>query len=231
MVSSSFQYHVSRSRPEALSAVLFALLVLLFAILSHPAHPASRWAWAGTAAVAAAQTAVRSSSQTVAPSRTTADDVAPVGAPDRRHQAIADYLSRRFQVAAGPTAEVVEGAHRVGAQIGVDPLLILAVVAVESRFHPYAESSAGAKGLMQIIPKYHLEKLEALGGEEAVLDPDVNLRVGAAILQEYLRRAGNVRDALQMYNGSLGDETRAYATKVLREKNRLNQMVAAQAKA
>lgn len=224
MVNSSFRYAASRARPEAMSAILFALLVLLFAIVSHPSHPASRWALAGLAE-AAVPGAQDDGDLAAAESATGAGAAA---GPDARHQAIADYLSRRFQVAAGPTAEVVGNAHRVGAQAGVDPLLILAVIAIESRFHPYAESPAGAKGLMQIIPRYHLDKLEPLGGEEAVLDPEVNLRVGAAILQEYQRRAGNLRDALQMYNGASADHSYGYATKVLREKSRLHQLASGQ---
>jgi soluble lytic murein transglycosylase-like protein len=223
MVNPSFRYSASRARPEAMSAILFALLVLLFAIVSHPSHPASRWAFSGTAFAAA--TDVTDAADLTAAAAAAAE---PSASANTRHQAIAEYLSRRFQVAAGPTAVVVENAHRVGAQTGVDPLLILAVIAIESRFHPYAESVAGAKGLMQIIPKYHLDKLEPLGGEAAVLDPDVNLRVGAAILQEYQRRAGNLRDALQMYNGASTDPSYGYADKVLREKSRLHQLASGQ---
>jgi hypothetical protein len=229
MVYPGFQFYASRSRPEVSRAVLFALLVTLFAILSHPAHPVSRWAWAGASADARPQ--AHDSSDAVASSPVSHGSGPQAGAPDPRHRIIAEYLARRFQVAAGPTAELVEDAFRVGARSGVDPLLILSVIAIESRFHPFAESPAGAKGLMQIIPKYHLDKLKPLGGEEAVLDPEVNLRVGAEILQEYFKRSGNLRDALQMYNGSLGDETYGYASKVLREKNRLHQVVVAQAEA
>lgn len=221
---SGFRNNASWLRPEAASAVLFALLVVLFAVLSHPSHPASRWVWPSESIAASSPPPVDSPSNADAPA-----DVVQVGAiaVDPRQRAIADYLSRRFQVAAGPTAVVVRDAYEAAADTGVDPLLILAVIAIESRFHPYAESAAGAKGLMQIIPKYHLDKLAPLGGEPAVLDPAVNIQVGARILEEYVRRAGNVRDGLQMYNGALGDETYAYANKVLREKQRLHQLVAA----
>ena len=220
-----FHDDASRLRPEAASAILFALLVLLFAVLSHPSHPVFRWMWPAESlasppfhagSLSAAETPVDN-----APGET--------AAIDPRQRAIADYLSRRFQVAAGPTAVVVKDAYEAAADTGVDPLLILAVIAIESRFHPYAESAAGAKGLMQIIPRYHLEKLAPLGGEPAVLDPEVNIQVGARILEEYVRRAGNVRDGLQMYNGSRGDESYTYANKVLREKQRLHQLVVAQA--
>ncbi len=225
---SGFHNNASWLRPEAASAVLFALLVVLFAVLSHPSHPAFRWAWPSESMAASVSPPHAGSlSDTELPAGDAPDGEAAI---DPRHRAIADYLARRFQVAAGPTADVVRDAYDAASATGVDPLLILAVIAIESRFHPYAESAAGAKGLMQIIPKYHLEKLAPLGGEPAVLDPAVNIQVGARILEEYVRRAGNVRDGLQMYNGALGDDSYAYANKVLREKQRLHQLVVATAR-
>ncbi len=97
------------------------------------------------------------------------------------------------------------------------------MIAVESRFNPIAESVAGAKGLMQIIPKYHTDKLEEFGGEKAVYDPAANIQVGAQILKEYLRLTGNLGSALQMYAGALGDSEDQYSSKVLNEKFRLQQ--------
>jgi soluble lytic murein transglycosylase-like protein len=94
-------------------------------------------------------------------------------------------------------------------------------MAIESRYNPVAESVMGARGLMQVIAKYHLEKLEAHGGEESLLDPDVNIAVGTQILREYSRRFGDIETALQMYAGALDDPTATYAGKVLAEKARL----------
>ena len=67
-------------------------------------------------------------------------------------------------------------------------------MAIESRYNPVAESVMGAKGLMQVIPKYHPEKLFDHGGEQALLEPEVNILVGAQILREYHRRFGDTRD-------------------------------------
>jgi soluble lytic murein transglycosylase-like protein len=103
----------------------------------------------------------------------------------------------------------------------VDPVLILAVMAIESRYNPVAESDMGAKGLMQVIPKFHQEKLLDHGGEHALLDPEVNIHVGAQILREYYRRFGDLETALQMYAGAFDEPTSQYAGKVLGEKNRL----------
>jgi len=105
-------------------------------------------------------------------------------------------------------------------------LLIIAVIAIESRFNPIAESGMGAKGLMQIIPKFHGDKLEAFGGEQAVFEPEANIHVGARILKEYLRRTGNLGIALQMYAGALDDSEDQYTRKVLSEHDRLRQVIA-----
>jgi len=94
-------------------------------------------------------------------------------------------------------------------------------MAIESRYNPVAESVMGARGLMQVIPKYHPEKLELHGGEQALLEPEVNIVVGAQILREYTRRFGDLEAALQMYNGALDEPTSAYANKVFAEKARL----------
>lgn len=152
----------------------------------------------------------------------------PAVNPDAaRHLALAEFLAKRYKVSQDVTLELVEIAHAEGQASSIDPLLIMAVIAIESRYNPIAESVAGAKGLMQIIPKYHGDKLAEFGGEKAVYDPESNIRVGARILREYLSRTGNLGIALQMYAGALGDDNDTYTNKVLDEKQRLQRVVAA----
>jgi len=146
-------------------------------------------------------------------------------APDPVQRALVKHLSRRFTIAAEATERMVLAAHRAAGEVGLDPLLVLAVISIESRFNPIAESSMGAKGLMQIIPKYHRAKLEAHGGEESVLDPESNIMVGARILQEYVHRTGTLEAGLQFYNGAFWDGSAQYAQKVLAERDRLEQVV------
>jgi len=149
----------------------------------------------------------------------------PVANPDEeRQRAIAEFLATRYRVSQDVALKFVGIAHAAGHRIELDPLLILAVMAVESRFNPIAESLVGAKGLMQIIPKYHGDKLEEFGGKKAVFDPATNIAVGSQILKEYLRRTGNLSMALQMYAGALNDEKDVYTMRVMSEKQRL-QMV------
>jgi soluble lytic murein transglycosylase-like protein len=141
---------------------------------------------------------------------------------EREQRAVTEFISKRYRVADAAVAGFVASAYRAGEQQRVDPLLILAVMAVESRFNPVAESVMGAKGLMQIIPKFHLDKLLDHGGEPALLEPEVNIAVGAQILREYQRRFGDVETALQMYSGAFDEPTSQYASKVLAEKAKLD---------
>ncbi len=81
----------------------------------------------------------------------------------------------------------------------------------------------GAKGLMQILPRFHPEKVSEHGGESALLEPETNIQVGTRILREYLRRFGETETALQMYGGA--DPDSQYPSKVLAERSRLQQAV------
>jgi soluble lytic murein transglycosylase-like protein len=136
------------------------------------------------------------------------------------HKRIASYLARKYKVAADATQWIVSAAFRAGRDVGVDPLLILAVMGIESRMNPFAESGMGAQGLMQVIPKYHLDKFEELGGPDAVLNPVANIRVGALILKDYLERFGGVEPGLRAYSGATGDDF-GYAAKIMAERDRI----------
>lgn len=142
-----------------------------------------------------------------------------------RYRAIAEFLAKKYKVSQEVSFDLVGIAHVAGHQLGLDPLLIIAVMAVESRLNPIAESVAGAKGLMQVIPRYHSDKLEEFGGEKSVFDPQTNILVGSQILKDYLRRTGNLGMALQMYAGALNDDQDLYSSKVINEKQRLQYVV------
>jgi soluble lytic murein transglycosylase-like protein len=143
----------------------------------------------------------------------------------REQRAVTEFISKRYRVAQDAISGFVATAYIAGNEWKVDPLLILAVMAVESRYNPVAESNMGAKGLMQVIPKFHAEKISEHGGESALLDPHTNIQVGAQILREYLRRFGETETALQMYAGAFDEPNSSYALKVLAERARLEQML------
>jgi soluble lytic murein transglycosylase-like protein len=143
---------------------------------------------------------------------------------EREQRTVAEYIAKRYRIADAAATHFVAVAYRAAEQHRLDALLILAVMAIESRYNPVAESVMGAKGLMQVIAKYHPEKLSDHGGEHALLEPEVNILVGAQILREYYRRFGDLETALQQYAGALDEPTSQYANKVLAEKARLDQL-------
>ncbi|MGH8700960.1 MAG: lytic transglycosylase domain-containing protein, partial [Burkholderiales bacterium] len=67
-------------------------------------------------------------------------DAAAGARTDPQHQVLASYLARRYRIATDATTDLVSEAYAVGRGVGLDPLLILAVISIESRFNPIAES-------------------------------------------------------------------------------------------
>lgn len=165
------------------------------------------------------------------PQRVSLQPRAGAGLSAGEMRSVVDYLSRRYRVAAPAVVHLVSAAVAAGERVGVEPMLIVAVMAIESSFNPIAESNMGAQGLMQVIPRYHQDKLEEEGvglaagdpnDSHALLDPRVNIHVGARVLKEYIRRAGSLEAGLQMYNGAVSDGEAFYAGKVLAEKQRID---------
>jgi len=170
----------------------------------------------GLSVVAPAEAAVGGTAEEAMP-------IAMLESPlEREQRAVAEYIAKRYRIADAAAGNFVSIAYRAAEQHRLDALLILAVMAIESRYNPVAESVMGAKGLMQVIPKYHQEKLFDHGDEHALLEPEVNILVGAQILREYQRRFGDTETALQQYAGALDEPTAQYSAKVFAEKARLD---------
>jgi hypothetical protein len=154
------------------------------------------------------------------------------GFPGRNGQVFLDaadanaaaYLARRYRVADEPVRLMVAAARQTGHETQVDPLLILAVLAVESGMNPYARSPVGATGLMQVMPEVHPQLFGGGRAQAAALDPVANIRAGGRILGEAIRRGGSVERGLQLYvgAGNLVDDG-GYAARVLAEQGRLRQ--------
>lgn len=135
---------------------------------------------------------------------------------------LASWLSRKYRVAAEPVGALVAEAYEVGSRIRIDPTLIIAVMAIESGFNPFAQSPMGAQGLMQVMTGVHSEKYASFGGKLAAFDPLTNLRVGARVLQECIARAGSTEGGLRLYVGAANlDDDGGYVAKVLGEHQRL----------
>jgi soluble lytic murein transglycosylase-like protein len=117
--------------------------------------------------------------------------------------------------------------HTIARMFDIDPRLFLALVKIESRFNESASSMHGAKGLAQIMPKYHRDKLSTarnLFQATSVYDPRVNLYVGAWILKDHLTSSQSQSAALLRYNGSYGTGS-TYARSVLQELANVNSRI------
>ena len=100
---------------------------------------------------------------------------------------------------------------------GLQPSLVLGLIQVESGFDKYAISSAGALGLMQVMPFW--TRQIGNGDKLALFRMRVNLRYGCVILRHYLdEEGGNLFYALGRYNGSRGRA--AYPQAVLAAQSR-----------
>jgi len=144
------------------------------------------------------------------------------GMTEPQLKALEHYIARKFYVAKAVTDRIVESAVVVGAELDINPVLILAVMSVESRFNPYAESGAGAQGLMQVMTRVHTDKFEKFGdGPEDAFHPEINIRVGAQILYDCVRRRGSVTLGLKCYVGATGPNDGGYSQKVLSEMRRM----------
>ncbi len=143
----------------------------------------------------------------------------------REKREVANYLSKKYRVNLDAVSMLVDAAYTTGHDLSLDPLLLLSVMGVESGFNPFAESTAGASGLMQLMSKVHRDKLNDFGGPNIALNPVVNLRVGAVVLKDCIRRGGSIADGLRLYVGAgMGDDS-GYGSRVLQEKDKLAQVV------
>ena len=144
----------------------------------------------------------------------------------RQQAAVAQWLSKRYRVAPEPVSRLVLEAWSVGHRLGLDPTVILAVMAIESSFNPFAQSPVGAQGLMQVMTRIHDDKYEAFGGIRAAFDPVANLRVGVQVLKECIARAGGLEGGLRAYVGATNlPEDGGYVSRVLLERGHLLQVL------
>ncbi|MFG6441186.1 transglycosylase SLT domain-containing protein [Pelomonas margarita] len=148
----------------------------------------------------------------------------------RQQAAIAHWLARRYSVAPEPISRLVQEAWAVGNRAKVEPTLILAIMAIESRFNPFAQSAVGAQGLMQVMTRVHDDKYEAFGGSLAAFDPVTNLRVGVQVLKECIQRGGSLEEGLRFYVGAANlPEDTGYTARVLAEHDLLKAVISGRA--
>lgn len=212
--------HRCRRRSQSGPAYHLSLAGFLAAALAAAgaSHP---WMHRAPASADALTTEFRSTAE-AAPASTESPRIG-ISEVSARARDLSRLVARRYRVADAAAGEVVGVVLKEGRAQGVDPLLILAVIGVESSFDPTAASEQGALGLMQVVPRFHMDKLATLG-VTALLRPEANIAVGVRILKDAIRRGGaDVAAGLQLYNGAVTDDTRAYANRVLDEQKRIEQ--------
>ena len=128
------------------------------------------------------------------------------------------WLGRKYRVSAEPLAALVSEAWTLGERSQLPPSLILAIMAVQSRFNPFASITPGQVGLMQIELQAHAETLGQFGGPLSAFDPLTNLRVGVRHLQALIQQTDALEDALALYGlfSGFNDEGR-FVDRVLAE--------------
>lgn len=143
----------------------------------------------------------------------------------KQQAALAKWISRRYNVALEPVGRLVQEAWTIGHKVGLDPTLILAIAAIESRFNPFAQSAMGAQGLMQVMTRVHVDKYEPFGGTHAAFDPISNLRVGVQVLRECIARAGSLEAGIRWYVGAANlASDGGYLGKVLTEQGHMKRV-------
>lgn len=145
-----------------------------------------------------------------------------IAGTSQQQKSVTNWLSKRYRVAGDAANMLVSAAYVTAKEVKLDPLLILAVMAIESGLNPFAESPVGAQGLMQVMSKLHHEKFQPMGGVKAALNPVANIKVGSLILKDYVSRGGSIKAGLKMYVGAAAfDNDFGYGSRVLAEYQRL----------
>jgi soluble lytic murein transglycosylase-like protein len=211
----------------ALIGLMMAAVLMFAATRADIRHEAESWTLGWLQARQEAREQPTEPADVLAAELSEPDAIARATASDpnelsRQQAAVVKWLSHRYRVAPEPVSRLVQEAWSVGQKAQLDPTLILAIMAVESSFNPFAQSAVGAQGLMQVMTKVHNDKYEAFGGNHAAFDPVTNLRVGVQVLKECIARAGSLEAGLRFYVGAANlAEDGGYASKVLSEQNAL----------
>ena len=135
---------------------------------------------------------------------------------------VAEFFEKKYKLDRKQIQEYVSNTVLIAKEVNIDPILLLAVISVESNFNPHSKSHAGAEGLMQVMTAVHGDKYALYGGPTEAVKPEVNIRVGAYILKHLIATGGSLRNGLKYYVGAANAEhDGGYADKVMAERNQL----------
>ena len=140
----------------------------------------------------------------------------------QNQRAVADFFEKKYSLDRNKIEEYISNAVVIAKEANIDPVLLLAVISVESNFNPNTKSTAGAEGLMQVMTSVHKDKYALYGGTSDAVKPEVNIRVGAYILKYLIASAGSLRNGLKFYVGAANaEDDGGYADKVMAERRRI----------
>jgi soluble lytic murein transglycosylase-like protein len=125
---------------------------------------------------------------------------------------IATVLNVRFHIGLQESLTIGRAVLNAAKRDTISPLLLLAVIAVESNFDRFAVSVVGAKGLMQVLPSQHRDLVVRTAD---LTDAGTNVSIGSTILHSYIEASdGDVHDALVRYSGGARGYTRRVADRM-----------------
>ncbi len=140
----------------------------------------------------------------------------------QNQRAVADFFEKKYSLERTKIEEYVSNAVLIAKEANIDPVLLLAVMSIESNFNPNTKSTAGAEGLMQVMTSVHKDKYALYGGASDAVKPEVNIRVGAYILKYLIASTGSLRIGLKFYVGAANaEDDGGYAEKVMAERRRI----------
>jgi hypothetical protein len=140
----------------------------------------------------------------------------------QNQRAVADFFEKKYSLDRSKIEEYVSNTILIAKEVNIDPVLLLAVISVESNFNPNTKSHAGAEGLMHVMTSVHKDKYAIFVGKSQSVKPEVKILVGEYIMKYMIATAGSLRNGLKYYVGAANaEDDGGYADKVMAERNRL----------
>jgi soluble lytic murein transglycosylase-like protein len=137
---------------------------------------------------------------------------------------IVTVLRSQFHIGLEESMKIANAVLSAARRDMISPVLLLAVIAVESNFDRHAISTAGASGLMQVMPSQHRDLVRA---PQDLADANTNISVGSTILHRYLEAAdGDIHIALVRYSGG----SKNYPGRVANRANQIENAIAVRAR-
>lgn len=135
---------------------------------------------------------------------------------DNQKEIMADFIQQKNRKLSDTAAEKIsETVIEQAKHLGVDASLLLGIIWKESRYTTNAKSSGGAKGLMQVIPYWHKDKIKGRN----IFDIPTNIEVGSKIISQCLNlKNNNMTRALACYSGNTPKTVSKYKAQVFTHK-------------